>query len=105
MTTIGDLVLVHFKNEPGFFARVEDINSDPKPGWYRVRLLVLAVPLQDITWILRPEYLDGAVFTMEGQELHIQKVEPLKQVYPSREDKAEEDGRGAKVVSLLDRKK
>ncbi len=100
MATIGDVVLVHFENEPGFFARVEDINADPKPGWYRVRLLVLAVPLHDITWILRPEYLEGAGFTMEGKQLRIQKIEPLKQTHPPGTPE-----KGAKVVSLFDRKK
>ncbi len=103
MTTLGDIVLVHFEGEPAFFARVEDIDSDVKPGWFRVRLQVLTVPVQDITWILREEYIAGAPFTMGGRAMRLSKVERLAPAGPEPAGGAPENG--GKVVSLKDRRK
>ena len=41
MATTGDIVLIHVEEQPAFFARIEDIAADSKPGWYQVRLLIL----------------------------------------------------------------
>jgi hypothetical protein len=118
MATINDLVLVHVDNRPGFFARVEDISPDVKPGWWQVRLLVLTVPLQVYTWILDSSQIDGALFTMGGTPMMLEKVvtppsceRERLQDHPSAEEKdagnsnaASSDASG-KVVFLSDRKK
>jgi len=74
MSDIGDVVLVYLENSPGFFARIEDISPDMKAGWYHVKLLVLQIPLMTITWILKPEYIDGAEFTMGGHPVRLEEV-------------------------------
>lgn len=116
MATINDLVLVHVDSRPGFFARVEDISPDVKPGWWQVRLLVLTVPLQVYTWILDSSQIDGAHFTMGGTPMMLEKVvapppRERSQAHPSAEGKDEEPVHVAspeassKVVFLSDRKK
>ncbi|HUT71067.1 MAG TPA: hypothetical protein VMW89_10355 [Desulfatiglandales bacterium] len=77
MTAIGDVVLIHLKEEPSFFARIDSIEPDVKRDWFRVELLILAVPLTTVTWILREEYINGAPFTMEGNPVRIDRVKPL----------------------------
>ncbi|MEW5736597.1 MAG: hypothetical protein AB1921_17265 [Thermodesulfobacteriota bacterium] len=104
MTEIGDVVLVHYEKDPAFFARIEDIYADVKPGWFSVRMQVLAVPLSEITWILREEYINGGEFTMGGKPVRLEKVErlaPLKEPEPEKPAKAG----GQKVVALSSRKK
>jgi hypothetical protein len=66
MAAIKDLVLVHIDNKPGFYARIEDISPDMKPGWWQVKLLVLAFPLQIFTWTLDENQIDGEPYTMGG---------------------------------------
>jgi hypothetical protein len=62
MANTGDVVLIYCEEQPAFFARIEDISSDPKRDWYQVRLLVLQVPLTEVLWILRDEYINGEAF-------------------------------------------
>jgi hypothetical protein len=113
MATINDLVLVHIDQKPGFYARVEDITPDVKPGWWQVRLLVLSFPLQIFSWILDADQINGVPFTMAGTPVRLEKIvgpEPrqdgpdipiaIKEV-PTGSGKKE----GSKVVSLADRKK
>lgn len=64
MATIHDLVLIHVDNKPGFYARVEEILPDVKPGWWQVKLLVLTFPMQVFTWILDDLQIEGTDFTM-----------------------------------------
>ena len=64
MTTVNDIVLIYMENSPLVFARVEAIEPDIKPDWYHIKLLMLQVPLQVVTWILRDTYIGGATFTM-----------------------------------------
>lgn len=109
MTTINDLVLVHIDNKPGFYARIEDVSPDVKAGWWKVRLLVLTIPVQIYTWILEESQINGAPFTMGGTPVLMEKVvspEPVAQAASpgAKEDDNEKKG-GAKVVSLFDRKK
>ena len=110
MASIGDVVLIHFKEEPSFFARIESIVPDIKKGWYLVELLILAIPLKTVTWILRQEYIDGAPFTMEGNPLRIEPVKPLDAVSHEQERETEipEGGStaaGGKVVPFAKPKK
>lgn len=76
-----DLVLIYFENEPTGFARVEEISPDIKKNWYNVRLLLLNLPLQTVTWILRDVYIDGEEFTMGGHKMRLEKVESPKEDY------------------------
>jgi len=112
MAVINDLVLVHIDNKPGFYARIEDISPDVKPGWWQVKLLVLSFPLQVFTWILDSSQIDGAPYTMGGTPVRLEKivspVEQEKPGSPAAPDKApqgKEMKEGAKVVSLAERKR
>lgn len=74
MTGEKDVVLIYREDQPLAFARVEEISADHKAGWYHVKLLLLQIPLQVVTWILRDAYIDGNEFTMNGQRMRIEKV-------------------------------
>lgn len=113
MSREGDVVLVHVEDTPAFFARIECISPDVKPDWYQVTLLVLQVPLVEVAWILREEYINGASFTMGGKKVVIERVvAPPKEPSPERERKPVEDPNKksaaeeekAKVISLFERK-
>jgi hypothetical protein len=112
MSKEGDLVLVTVEDTPAFFARIECIGPDVKPDWYQVTLLVLQVPVVEVTWIVKEEYLSGASFTMGGKKVVIELVvAPTKQPPPEQERRAEKDvektlsenGDRGKVISLFDR--
>lgn len=115
MTTIHDLVLVHIESKPAFYARLEEIVPDVKPGWWQVKLLVLTVPMQIFTWILDESQINGASFTMGGTPIqmekvvspHIQESSAVPQVEPGGIESRNEEGKAkkVKVISLLDRKK
>jgi len=75
MTTEKDIVLIYFEDKPLVFARIENILPDAKPNWYHVRLLLLQVPLQVVTWILRDVYIEGETFTMNGKSMRFERVE------------------------------
>jgi hypothetical protein len=112
MAAINDLVLVHIDNKPGFYARIEDIAPDVKPGWWQVKLLVMAFPLQVFTWTLDENQIDGEPYTMGGTPVRLEKVvspvareEKSDDGAPVDEDRKREKREGGKVVSLRDRKK
>lgn len=77
MATIGDVVLIFYRDESAFFARIDSIQPDIKKGWFKVHLLILAIPMRTVTWILREEYLNGIPFTMEGNPVRIESIKPL----------------------------
>ncbi len=113
MATIDDIVLIYFEEKPLVFARIEDISPDAKPNWYHVKLLLLQVPLQVVTWILRDAYIDGGEFTMNGKKVRLEKVvapaekkdlDSLKAGLRKKE-KASEKPEGAEIISLADLKK
>lgn len=116
MTTINDLVLIHLEDAPVSFARVEHIEPDVKKDWYQIKLLMLQVPLQVVTWILKDDYINGDDFFMNGKRMKLVKVEaPVEQPdlvpdtgklnpeEPSPEDKAV--NKKDNVISLSDFKK
>jgi len=122
MTQEGDVVLVYVENNPAFFARVEAITADVKPGWWQMKMLVLQIPLMVITWILRETYINGDEFSMGGKPVRVAKVvAPPEDAGFSREEETAErelevirseetaqggkHGDGGKVVSLADRRK
>lgn len=111
MTTENDIVLIHFEDSPLSYARIESIEPDIKRGWYHVKLLLLQIPVQVVTWILRDVYIDGETFTMDGKRMRLERI-----VCPEEEDDSEDDlpeepsaatphpARG-KVISLAELKK
>ncbi len=115
MTTIQDIVLIYYEDQPFSFARVEEILPDAKKGWYHVKLLLLQIPLQTVSWILKNAYINGDEFTMGGKRM---RIEPVRTPYEkkSQDDKPDEPPPGGKkpalgkkmdgpkVVSLSDRK-
>jgi hypothetical protein len=100
----GDLVLVHYDDQPAVYARIEAIELDVKRGWYQVSLLLLTIPAQAVTWILREEYINGAPFTMGGHPMRLEGVQSVQlkakaqDVMQSSRKKGK--GRPAKVISL-----
>lgn len=115
MATINDIVLIYMEGSPLAFARIESIYPDHKRGWFHVKLLLLQIPLQVVTWILRDVYIDGEIFTMGGKEMRLEKVEcpreeieddapPGKDKTPAQHDE-NDSGTEAKVISLSDLKK
>ena len=113
MAAINDIVLVHVDNKPGFYARIEDISPDVKPGWWQVRLLVLTFPLQVFTWILDEFQLEYTPFTMGGTPIQLEPVvSPLEEERQQQEQqeleelkRKRQEGGSSKVVSLADRRK
>jgi sugar/nucleoside kinase (ribokinase family) len=71
----GDVVLIHYRDKPMAYARVETIRPDSKKDWFHVTLLLLTIPAQAVTWILKEEYINGNPFTMGGQSMRLEKVE------------------------------
>ena len=110
MAKENDVVLIYFENQPLSFARIEEILPDNKPDWYHVKLLMLQVPLQVVTWILRDRYIAGDEFTMNGKTMRMERVvcpETLPEGDDLTEDPADKkpaptDGK-ATVISLTDK--
>jgi hypothetical protein len=85
MSTINDVVLIHFEDAPVSFARVESILPDAKKDWYHVKFLMLQIPLQVVTWILKDDYINGDDFHMNGKKMRITKVEsPVEELLLSK---------------------
>ncbi|MDL2328887.1 hypothetical protein LJC71_03930 [Desulfosarcina sp. OttesenSCG-928-A07] len=114
MAAENDIVLIHFEDTPLCFARIEDILPDSKPDWYHVKLLMLQVPLEVVTWILRDRYIMGDEFTMNGNRIRLERVVSPEASSPesSLPDKAPDPSpppspksSGARVISLKDKRK
>jgi hypothetical protein len=100
----GDVVLIHYQDQPVVYARIEGINPDIKRDWYQVTLLFLTIPAQSVTWILREEYINGTSFTMGGQSMRLEKV---RRVFPggAPEDNGQPQGskpleKASKVIAF-----
>jgi hypothetical protein len=109
MSQKNDIVLIYCDDQPMSFARIEEILPDHKKDWYHVTLLVLQIPLQTITWILRSIYIEGAEFTMNGRRMRLEPVvapEKDKKTEPQTEVKKNKAKTGGPmVISLADRRK
>jgi len=113
MITNNDVVLIYVEKKPVFYARVEEIYPDVKPGWWQVKLLILTFPLQVFTWILDEFQLDGADFTMGGTPILLEPVvcPATEDVSLQEEEKREspqnqrQEKEKSKIISLADRKK
>ena len=105
----GDVVLVHYQEKPASYARIETIEPDIKKGWYQVTFLLLTLPAQTVTWILRDEYINGGSFTMGGQPMRLEKV---KRVFVKEKSEdivtsSVEEGKGkmAKIIPFKNKKR
>ena len=100
MAKEGDVVLVHYQDKPAVFARVESIEPDYKKDWYHVTLLLLTLPMQTVTWILREAYINGEIFTMGGVPM---RLEPVKappaaaEPIPEKKEQPASSGRTGKL--------
>lgn len=117
MATINDIILIHMEDAPVAFARIEDILPDAKKDWYHIKLLMLQIPLQVVTWILKDEYINGHEFKMNGKTMKLQKVECPEEEFmsppsdtthdPIKEDSSTEPDNkdDADIISFADLKK
>lgn len=107
MAAENDIVLIYFEENPLVFARIESILPDAKPDWYHVKMLLLQVPPQLVTWILRDIYINGETFTMDGKQMRLERVEPpqpeadIAKEDPPVEKSARSETKGS-VISLKD---
>jgi hypothetical protein len=90
MTSEKDIVLIYLEDKPMTYARLESINPDWKKGWYHVKLMMLQIPIQAVTWILRDTYIDGGEFTMNGVRMRFEKVVCPEDPVDSEKDKDED---------------
>ena len=70
----NDVVLIYIEDTPVSFARIEQIKPDVKKDWFIIKLLILNIPPQPITWILKADYINGEPFSMNGQMIRMEKV-------------------------------
>ncbi|SMC94519.1 hypothetical protein SAMN02746065_11667 [Desulfocicer vacuolatum DSM 3385] len=82
----NDVVLIYVEDEPTSFARIEEIRPDVKKDWFIIKILMLQVPLQSVSWILKADYINGDPFYMGGKSVRMEKV-----VCPPDERDWEED--------------
>ncbi|UCF56031.1 MAG: hypothetical protein JSW15_07945 [Deltaproteobacteria bacterium] len=104
MNREGDIVLLYYQDKPAAYARIEAIEPDKKKVWYQVTLLLLTIPAQIVTWILREEYINGAIFSMGGQSMRLEEVprEHLEEESDVSTQRSGQKGKGkgAKVISF-----
>jgi len=106
MAKENDIVLIYLEDQPISFARIEEISPDVKKEWYHVKILVLQVPLQVVSWILRDIYIDGQEFTMDGKRVRLEPVVcPKEPDFSNGKQKKPEKPDAGKVISLADLKR
>ena len=109
MAKENDIVLIYLEDQPLSFARIEEIIADSKPDWYHVRLLLLHIPLQVVTWILKDVYINGEEFTMNGKRMRLEEVTAPEEIDSSieTEDRDTKDATKhvGKIISFKDLKK
>ena len=104
MAKENDVVLIHLEDTPLTYARIESITADTKKDWYHVTLLLLQIPLQTVTWILKEAYINGESFHMGGKPMKLSPVKaPVTDTATSpetEEPKQKEQTEGDNVVSF-----
>lgn len=109
MTGVNDIVLIYFEDKPLVFARIEDITEDYKPDWNHVKLLLLQIPPQTVTWILRNAYIDGDPFTMDGKKMRLEKIicpeEPGEAAPDTKVSTDAKPSPGSKIIPFSDFRK
>lgn len=94
-----DVVLAFVNNFPHFWARINYISPDQKPGWYIVNFTQLGMPVVDGQWLLDENHLAGEEFTMgEGLfKIRLQLLPIIEEKNSSGEVKVKTAGDGKKV--------
>jgi hypothetical protein len=91
-TVPGDIVLIVADNpQLLIYALVTGIEKDERKNeeWWKVTMQMLAVPPQEITWILRTPQMTGMeVFTMNGEKRFVKAVHFRDEQKPRMEPKA-----------------
>ena len=119
MAIVNDVILLYLEDAPVSFARVESILPDAKKDWYQIKLLMLQIPMQVVTWILKDEYINGQEFHMNGKKMKMEKVEcPVEDLPLSKpensvnksnkqtiKDKPPENENQGEIISFSDIKK
>jgi len=100
MTRENDIVLIYFEDQPFSFARIEDLSPDIKKNWCQVKLLMLQIPLQVVTWTLKEAYIDGAEFTMGGKRMRFEKVVVPESEPPAADDSGHETDSKSNIITL-----
>ncbi|NIA31003.1 MAG: hypothetical protein GWP06_13955 [Actinobacteria bacterium] len=98
----GEVLLTYFQDKPGFFIRVENVERDRKKGWWRMTFLILAIPLQTLTWILDDDQMRGSDFTMGGQPMRVKRVAAPDTTFPQVEKEDVQENSKGRVVSMFD---
>ncbi len=104
----NDILLVYKDNIPQFFARVEDISPDIKPDWFQIKLLILVIPVQEVIWILKDIYINGAEFYMGGNQMRLEKIIPpetKKKTEENIKEKTQGNNSQGKVINFSNHKK
>lgn len=98
----GELILIHYEDKPALYARIEAIELDVKKDWYQLTLLLLSIPSQVVTWILREEYIDGETFTMGGHAMRLADVQGVPEEVEGEVPSPREEikGKPAKIIPL-----
>jgi hypothetical protein len=100
MATVNDVILIYLEDAPISFARVESILPDPKKGWFQIKLLMLQIPLQTVTWILKDAYINGEEFQMNGKRMRLETIHAPKETpefsRPAGSDSRETEDSGRK---------
>jgi len=111
MAQENDVVLIYFEDNPLVFARIEQILPDIKPDWYHVELLLLQIPLQSVTWLIRDVYINGEEFTMDGKKFRIEPVTSKNKTDELKNNKTQENSQKnkqpekGKIISFQSLKK
>jgi len=108
MTEFNDLILIYQEGQPLFYARVDDMIPDPRPGfkgWFTVEITCLTVPVAPMSIGLNyKQVYEAEPFTMAGKDMLIEYIPPKKLVTPETV-KEVRPGTSSNVVSLADRRK
>jgi len=106
MAKVNDVVLIYLEDAPVSFARVESILPDAKKDWYHIKLLMLNIPLQVVTWILKDDYINGGQFNMNGKKMKMEKVEsPVEDLPLSKPDNSSNKKITENIISFPSVKK
>jgi len=116
MADINDVVLLYLEDTPVSFARIESILPDAKKDWYHIRLLMLQIPLQVVSWLLKNDYINGHEFFMNGKKMRLEKVQSPVEDFPvsspalQKEEKAGKksdpgEKKQGRIISFSDFKK
>jgi hypothetical protein len=114
MADINDVVLLYLEDTPVSFARIESILPDAKKDWCHIRLLMLQIPLQAVSWVLKNDYINGHDFFMNGKKMRLEKVESPVEDFPvsppalqdgRKPKKKPEDKNQGRIISFSDFKK